>query len=60
MRPLLRGRAEKLHLQLPVTLYRGMLGEDLRVPLQPQQYERAALPFFPTDNHQLLVEEMYG
>ena len=51
--------ARLLHteLKLPANaqLYRGVRGEQLRVPLNKQQYPRLAMPFFPTEDHCILV-----
>lgn len=48
---------DELGIQTPVTLYRGCGGEQLRVPLPAPQYQRKALPFFPSEAHHLLVEQ---
>jgi len=38
-------------------MYRGTVGQQLRVPLHKRQLKRPALPFFPCEGHHLLVEE---
>ena len=36
-------------------LYRGIDGHSQRMPLHPQQYDRLAITFFPSESHRLLV-----
>ena len=38
-----------------VQLLRGTVGEKLKVPLHKKQYRRLALPFFPSEEHHLIV-----
>lgn len=47
---------DELKVQLPVNLYRGCVGEQLKVPLPQRQHRRLALPFFPSGKHHLLLE----
>lgn len=48
---------DQLDVLAAAELYRGTLGQKLRVPLHKRQLKRPALPFFQCEAHHLLVEE---
>lgn len=37
-------------------MYRAIAGQDMKVPLHRQQYDRSALTFFPLEHHVVLVD----
>ena len=47
--------SKELKVGASAQLYRGTRDEALRVPLHKQQYRRLALPFFPSDDHCIIV-----
>ena len=47
---------DSLNVPPAAPLYRGSLGDELRVPLPRQQHQRIAMPFFPSDDYCLIVD----
>ena len=45
-----------LKLESIMQIYRGVAGQDMKVPLHRQQYDRSAMTFFPLEDHILLVD----
>ena len=48
---------DELDVASSVAMFRGTLGQRLRVPLHKRQMSRPALPFFPCEANHLLVDE---
>ena len=48
---------DELGVEPTAQLCRGTTGEKLKIPLHKRQFARQAMPFFPTEQHFLVVME---